>query len=40
MLGAVCLLALPMLWVLGPIRSAIPATKLALDAKKASDSTL
>jgi MFS transporter, DHA2 family, multidrug resistance protein len=39
MLGAVCLLALPILWVLGPIRSAIPATKLALDEKKISDLT-
>ena len=32
MLGAVCLLALPILWVLGPIRSAIPAIKLASNA--------
>jgi DHA2 family multidrug resistance protein len=31
MLGAVCLLALPVLLVLGPIRSALPASKLALD---------
>jgi MFS transporter, DHA2 family, multidrug resistance protein len=32
MLGIVGLAALPVLWVLGPIRSAIPASKIARDA--------
>jgi MFS transporter, DHA2 family, multidrug resistance protein len=33
MLGSICLIALPLLWILGPIRSAIPSTKLALEAQ-------
>lgn len=31
LLGAVCLLSLPILWWLGPIRSAIPVSKLPLN---------
>jgi MFS transporter, DHA2 family, multidrug resistance protein len=40
LLGAVCLLAFPVLWMLGPIRNAIPVTKLAREARdKELDST-